>query len=154
MEKGAKKIISTNRKAKLSYAISETYEAGIALKGDEVKSLRGGKCSVDESFARIERSGPVLYNLHIPEFSKSSYFKSDPKRPRKLLLNKKEISRLWGLTSQSGYTLIPLKVYFNNKGIAKIEIGVGKGRKLYDKRRKLREKYQKRDTDRAMRRYK
>lgn len=138
------KIVATNRKARHDYDILETYEAGIELKGDEVKSLRVSGCSIEGSFARIEQGEVFLYNMHIPEFSKSSYFKSDPKRIRKLLLKKKEIKRLIGSTTQKGYTLIPLKVYFNDRGWAKVELALAKGRLKYDKRRKLKEEMEKR----------
>jgi len=148
-----KKIITTNRKAKRNYQIFDTHEAGISLKGDEVKSLRNLNCSIEESFVRIERGEAIVYNMHVPEFSKSSYFRSNPKRPRKLLLHKKEISRLWGMTSQKGHTLIPLKVYFNERGFVKIEIALAKGRRLYDKRQKIKEEYQKREAQRQMKKH-
>lgn len=147
------KIIATNKKAKRNYQIFDAYQAGIALKGDEVKSLRLGNCSIAESFARIERGEAILYNMHIPEFTKSSYFKSQPKRPRKLLLHKKEISRLFGLISQRGYTLVPLRVYFNKQGLAKIELALAKGRHLYDKRRKIKEKDERRQIRKQMKKY-
>jgi SsrA-binding protein len=147
------KTIATNRKAKKNYHLSDSYEAGIALRGDEVKSLRFSRCSIEESFARIENGEAILYNMHIPEFSKSSYFKSNPRRPRKLLLHKKEIDRLFGLTSQRGYTLIPVRLYFNPRGIAKVEVALAKGKHLYDKRRKIREEYTKREAQRQMKKY-
>lgn len=153
MDKPKEKNIATNKKAKRNYQIFDTYETGIALRGDEVKSLRLGNCSITESFARIESGEVILYNMHIPEFTKSSYFKSQPKRPRKLLLHKKEISRLFGLTAQRGYTLVPLKIYFNKKGLAKVELALVKGRRLYDKRRKIKEKEERRQVRRQMRKY-
>ncbi|MBN2119899.1 MAG: SsrA-binding protein SmpB [Candidatus Omnitrophica bacterium] len=153
MTKKESKVIATNRKARKNYEIFDAYEAGIALKGDEVKSLRWSRGSIEESYARVENGQAILYNMHIPEFIKSSYFKSDPRRPRKLLLHKKEIDRLWGLTSQRGYTLIPLKVYFNERGFVKIEIALAKGKLLYDKRRKIKEEYTKREARREIKKH-
>jgi SsrA-binding protein len=147
------KIISSNKKARRDYQISETFEAGIELKGDEVKSLRAKTCSLDDSFARIERNELFLYNMHISEFNKSSFFKSDPKRIRKLLVHKKEIKKLSGLTAQRGFTLIPLKVYFNDQGIAKIEMALAKGRHAFDKRKKLKEEIAQRETQRALKQF-
>ncbi len=147
------KAVSTNRKAKRDYHILETLEAGIELKGNEVKSLRTRSCSLEESFARIERGELFLYNMHIPEFEKSSFFKPDPKRVRKLLLHKKEIKKLIGLTAQRGLTIIPLKIYFNERGIAKIEIALAKGKHVFDKRKKLKEEIVKRETQRAMKKF-
>ena len=148
-----KKVIAVNRKAKRDYQIFDTFEAGIVLKGDEVKSLRQSRCSIEESFARVEKGEVFLYNMHISEFDKSSYFKSQPKRPRKLLLHKKEISRLIGLTSQRGYTLIPLQVYFNQKNKVKVELALAKGRRAFDKRRKIKEEYQEKEIQRQIKRY-
>jgi SsrA-binding protein len=147
------KIISTNRKAKYHYHILETYEAGIELKGSEVKSLRNRSCSIDESFVRIEAGEAFIYNMHIPEFEKTSYFKVDPKRTRKLLLHKKEIKRLSGLVTQKGFTIIPLKAYFNQRGLAKVEIALCKGRKYYDKRKKIKEEIMQRETQRILKRF-
>ena len=153
MAKEEKKIVATNRKAKKNYHLYDVYEAGIALRGAEVKSLRWSRCSIEGSFARIENGEAILYNMHIPEFIKSSYFKSDPRRPRKLLLHKKEIARLWGLTSQRGYTLIPVRVYFSTRGLAKVELALAKGRHLYDKRRKIKEEYTKREAQRQIKKH-
>ncbi|MFH1771852.1 MAG: SsrA-binding protein SmpB [Candidatus Omnitrophota bacterium] len=147
------KLINTNRKAKRDYQVTETFEAGIVLSGNEVKSLRMKNCSIDESFARIETGEVYLYNMHIAEFSKSSFFKSPPKRKRKLLLNKKEIKKLIGLVTQKGFTLIPLKVYFNERGIAKVEIAVARGKHTYDKRRKIKEDIANREADRVLKKY-
>ncbi len=147
------KVVATNRKAKHDYAIAESFDAGLELKGNEVKSLRSNSCSLDDSFGRLENNELFLYNMHIPEFQKSSYFKSDPKRVRKLLVHKKEIKRLIGLTLQKGYTLIPLKVYFNQRGIAKVEIALAKGRHSYDKRKKLKDKIAKQETERTLKRF-
>jgi len=147
------KIIATNRKAKRDYEILETYEAGIELKGTEVKSLRTRGCSIDEAFARIDGGEVFVYNLNIPEYEKSFYFRSSPKRIRKLLLHKKEIKRLIGLTTQRGLTLIPLKIYFNDNNLVKIEISLAKGKLLHDKRRKIREEIADRETRRELKKF-
>lgn len=147
------KIVVTNRKARRDYQILETLEAGVELKGNEVKSLRAKGCSIDDSFARVEAGEVFIHNMHISEFEKSFYFRPVPKRMRRLLLHKKEIKRLIGATTQAGLTLIPLKVYFNNRGIAKIEIALAKGRRIYDKRRKLKEELMKREAQAALKRY-
>jgi len=127
------KIICLNRKASFNYFFLETLEAGIALKGSEVKSLRDGKASIADSYA-VDKNGEIfLINAHIPLFKQSSYNNHDPKGDRKLLLKKKEINKLIGRINQEGLTLVPTKLYFK-KGRAKIQIAVGKGKKLYDKR--------------------
>ncbi len=135
-----RKVIATNKKALRDYQIFEKYEAGVVLKGSEVKSLREGKCSLDGSFARIENGEVIAYNIHIPEFEKSSIFKHDPKREKKLLLKKREIRRLTGLLTQRGFTLIPLKIYFNNRGWAKVELGLCRGRKKIEKKKREKER--------------
>ena len=127
------KMISNNRKAKFNYFFDEFFEAGIALKGSEVKSLRDGKANISESYAIDEQGEIFLVNSHIPSYKESSYNNHDPKRNRKLLLNKREINKLIGNINREGLTLIPTKLYFK-KGKAKIEIAVAKGKKLYDKR--------------------
>lgn len=109
------KLIATNRKARRDYKIIETYETGIELKGNEVKSLRSRGCTLDDSFGRIEKGELFLYNLHITEFAKSSFFKPEPKRTRRLLVHKKEIQKLIGITAQRGLTLVHLRVYFNQR---------------------------------------
>lgn len=147
------KVVATNRKARRDYQILETYEAGIELKGNEVKSLRTRGCDLGDSFARIEREELFLYNAHIPEFEKSSFFKPAPKRIRKLLLHKKEIRKLVGLTTQKGLTLIPLKVYFNERGLVKVEIALVRGKHTFDKRKKLREEIVQKETQRALKRF-
>ena len=144
------KIVATNRKAKRDYQVIETYEVGIELKGNEVKSLRTKSCSLTDSFARIERGELFLYNMHIPEFEKSSFFKTEPTRTRKLLVHKTEIRKLIGLTVQKGFTIIPLKAYFNERGIVKLEMALAKGRHVFDKRRKLKEEIVKRETQRIL----
>ncbi|MFA5271562.1 MAG: SsrA-binding protein SmpB [Candidatus Omnitrophota bacterium] len=150
MQSEKMKIIATNRKARKNYEILETYEAGMELKGTEVKSLRTSGCSVEESFALIEAQEVFVYNLNIPEYLKSSYFKAKPTRTRRLLLHKKEIKRLIGLTAQKGYTLIPLKIYLNERGFVKLEIALAKGRLNFDKRGKIKEEISKRETQRAL----
>ena len=142
------KIISNNRKARFNYFFNEFFEAGIALKGSEVKSLRDGKANISESYAFDEQGEIYLVNSHIPSYKESSYNNHDPKRNRKLLLNKREINKLIGRINREGYTLIPTKLYFR-KGKAKVEIAVAKGKKQYDKRHTKK----KRDWDRERARY-
>ena len=131
--KSGLKIICNNRKAKFNYFFNDFFEAGIALKGSEVKSLRDGKANISESYAIDEQGEIFLVNSHIPSYKESSYNNHDPKRNRKLLLNKREINKLIGKVNREGYTLIPTKLYFK-KGKAKIEIAVAKGKREYDKR--------------------
>ena len=131
--KSGLKIISNNRKAGFNYFFSEFFEAGIALKGSEVKSLRDGKANISESYALDEHGEIFLVNSNIPSYKESSYNNHDPKRNRKLLLNKREINKLIGRINREGFTLIPTKLYFK-KGKAKVEIAVAKGKKQYDKR--------------------
>ena len=146
--KSGLKIISINRKAKFNYFFKEFYEAGIVLKGSEVKSLRYGKANIAESYAFDSNGELFLVNSHIPSYKESSYNNHNPKRNRKLLLNKKEIGKLIGKVNREGLTLIPTKLYFK-KGKAKIEIAVAKGKKQYDKR----EVKKKRDWNRERARY-
>jgi len=131
--KSGLKIISNNRKARFNYFFSEFFEAGIVLKGSEVKSLRNGKANISEAYAIDELGEIFLLNSHIPSYKESSYNNHDPKRNRKLLLNKREINKLIGKVNREGYTLIPTKLYFK-KGKAKVEIAVAKGKRQYDKR--------------------
>ena len=131
--KSGLKIISNNRKARFNYFFKEFYEAGIALKGSEVKSLRDGKANISESYAFDHHGEMYLVNSHIPSYKESSYNNHDPRRNRKLLLNKREINKLMGRINREGFTLIPTKLYFK-KGKAKVEIAVAKGKKQYDKR--------------------
>lgn len=128
------KLAADNRKARYSYAITETLEAGIALQGTEIKSLRGGKATIDESYAGPMGNELFLFNAHIPEYLEANRFNHDVRRPRKLLLHRRQINKLMGAIQREGYTVIPLKVYFNDKGRAKVELGLGKGKKLHDKR--------------------
>ena len=142
------KIIINNRKARFNYFFSEFFEAGIVLKGSEVKSLRDGKANISEAYAIDEQGEIFLLNSHIPSYKESSYNNHDPKRNRKLLLNKREINKLIGKVNREGYTLIPTKLYFK-KGKAKIEIAVAKGKRQYDKRQVIK----KRDWNREKARF-
>lgn len=129
-----KKILANNKKAKHDYFIEETYEAGMVLKGTEIKAMRMGKLNLKDSYAKVENGDVMIYSMHISPYEKGNIYNTDPLRPRKLLLNKREIRKLLGYTTQEGLTLIPLKVYLNSKGLAKMELAVAKGKKLYDKR--------------------
>jgi SsrA-binding protein len=143
--------VATNPKARHDYDILETMEAGMVLTGSEVKSLRGGSASMRESFAIIRDGEPLLIGMHIGPYAQAGYAGHEPTRTRKLLLHKDEIQRLVGKTAERGLTLVPLKVYFNH-GLAKIELGLAKGKKTYDRRESLKEKDAQMQIDRAMRR--
>ncbi len=145
----AKTIV--NRKARHEYHIDETYEAGIALYGTEIKSIRAGKANLQDSYARIENGELVLYNMHISPYEQGNRFNHEPKRPRKLLMHKREIMRLFGQTREKGFSLIPLKVYFKNGKWAKVELALARGKKQYDKREDIAARDAQRDMDRAMR---
>lgn len=145
-EKGSR-LIANNKKAYHDYFIEETYEAGIALHGTEVKSLRMGKCSIKESFVRIENEEVYIYGMHISPYEKGNIFNRDPLRVKKLLLHKSEIRKMKGKIAEKGYTLVPLKVYFN-RSLVKVEIGLVKGKKLYDKRQDIAKKDQRREAER------
>lgn len=145
-EKGSR-LIANNKKAYHDYFIEETYEAGIALHGTEVKSLRMGKCSIKESFIRIENEEVYIYGMHISPYEKGNIFNKDPLRVKKLLLHKAEIRKLRAKIAEKGYTLVPLKVYLNNS-LVKVEIGLAKGKKLYDKRQDIAKKDQRREAER------
>jgi SsrA-binding protein len=144
-----KKIIAANPKARHDYIIEEKYEAGIVLNGSEVKSLRSKGASIKESFARVDKGEIFLYNMNITPFGPGVAPGYDPKRTRKLLLNKREINKLIGKTQEKGLALVPLNIHFS-RGFVKVELGLGRGKKLYDKRHALAEKTQKREIDRAM----
>ena len=147
-----KKIVAENRRARFDYAIEQTFEAGIALTGTEVKSLRFGEGSIAESYAEVSADGGVwLVNSNIPEFSHGNRFNHEPKRPRKLLLHAREINKLHGAVAREGMTLVPLTVYFNARGRAKVELALAKGRKAHDKREHIKEREWKRDAGRIMR---
>ena len=143
----ARKLIANNKKAYHDYFIEEKYEAGIELFGTEVKSLRLGKCSIKESFIRIDKGEVYAYGMHISPYEMGNIFNKDPMRPKKLLLHKSEILKLLGKITEKGYTLVPLEVYFK-EGRAKLEIGLAKGKKLYDKREDIAKKDLKRETER------
>lgn len=144
-----KKVVATNRKARHEFEILATFEAGLVLKGPEVKSLREGKVGFQDSFARIESGEVWLHSLHISPYEEANRYNEDPLRPRKLLLNRHEIRRLVGQVEEKGLTLIPLEVYFR-RGVAKITLALARGRKLYDKREKLKRKTQDEEARRAM----
>lgn len=145
-KKQAVKLIANNKKAYYDYFIEEKYEAGIELFGTEVKSLRMGKCSIKESFIRIERGEVYVYGMHISPYEKGNIFNKDPLRVRKLLLHKREIMKLSGEIAQKGYTLVPLSVYLKGS-LVKVEVGLAKGKKLYDKRETLAKKDQRREAE-------
>jgi SsrA-binding protein len=144
------KPIVVNRKARHDYQIVETIEAGIALLGNEVKSLREGRANLRDSYAVVENGEVILKGLHISPYSHATYDKQDPRRDRKLLLNKREIKRLFGKTQEKGLTLIALKMYFNDRGKAKVELALAKGKRQYDKRQDMAERDAKREVERAM----
>lgn len=141
------KMIANNKKAYHDYFILENYEAGIALHGTEVKSLRMGKCSIKESFIRVEDGEMYIYGMHISPYEKGNIFNKDPLRVRKLLLHKAEINKMLGKTKEKGMAIVPLKVYFKGS-LVKVEIGLAKGKKLYDKRQDIAKKDQKREAER------
>lgn len=140
------KLIANNKKAYHDYFIEEKYEAGICLHGTEVKSLRLGKCSVKEAFVKIENGEVFVYNMHISPYEKGNIFNKDPLRVRKLLLHSYQIDKIAGQLVQKGYTLVPLSVYFKNS-LVKVEIGLAKGKKLYDKRQDIAKKDQRREAE-------
>lgn len=143
------KVVCTNRKASRDYDIVETFEAGIVLKGTEVKSLREGKAHLKDSYAVVEDGELFLYNAHVSPYSKGNIANHDPTRARKLLMHSHQIRRLYGKTTMKGFTLVPLKLYFNDAGKAKVELGLARGKKLYDKRREIAERDAKREMRRA-----
>ena len=149
MAKEELKLVANNKKAYHDYFIEEKYEAGLVLHGTEVKSLRMGKCSIKEAFIRIENGEVFIYGMHISPYEKGNIFNKDPLRVRKLLLHKSQIQKLIGDSAEKGYTIVPLQVYFSN-GRAKIEIGLAKGKKLYDKRQDIAKKDQKREAEKEL----
>jgi len=144
------KVIATNRKALRDYHILETLEAGIALLGTEVKSLREGKLNLRDAYAVVEAGEVILKGLHISPYSHTSERTLDPRRDRKLLLKRSEINRIAGKVNEKGLTLVPLKIYFNRRGLAKVELALAKGKRSYDKRRALAERDMKREMDREL----
>ncbi len=149
MAKEDMKLAANNKKAYHDYFIEEKYEAGLVLHGTEVKSLRMGKCSIKEAFIRIENNEVFIYGMHISPYEKGNIFNKDPLRIRKLLLHKQQIRKLIGNSSEKGYTIVPLQVYFKD-GRAKIEIGLAKGKKLYDKRQDIAKKDQRREAEKEL----
>lgn len=148
-EKSGVKVAATNRRAHHEYFILETIEAGIALTGTEVKSLRQGKANISDAFARVDSGECILYDMHVSPYDFGNRFNPDPRRPRKLLLHKKEIRKLHSEIREKGLTLVPLKLYFV-RGMVKVELGLAKGKKLYDKRDDIAKKDANRRIDRAM----
>ena len=144
--KESQKLIANNKKAYHDFFIDETYECGIALHGTEVKSMRMGKCSIKESFVRIEDGEVFVYGMHVSPYEKGNIFNKDPLRVKKLLLHKYEINKLLGKIKEKGYTLVPLQVYFKD-GKVKVEIGLARGKKLYDKREAIAKKDQRREAE-------
>ncbi len=146
MAKETQKLIANNKKAYHDYFIDETYEAGISLHGTEVKSMRMGKCSIKESFIRIENGEVFVFGMHVSPYEKGNIFNKDPLRIKKLLLHKYEINKLAGKVAEKGYTLVPLQVYFK-EGKVKVEIGLARGKKLYDKRADIAKKDMRREAE-------
>ncbi|MBR2576328.1 MAG: SsrA-binding protein SmpB [Firmicutes bacterium] len=140
------KLLSQNKKARHDYFIEDTYECGIALTGTEIKSARQGKINLKDSYAKVKDGQVTVYNMHIAPYEQGNRFNVDSRRPRKLLLHKREIRKLIGYTSQDGLTLVPLRVYLNDRGLAKLELAVARGKKNYDKRDDMAKK----DADRKM----
>ncbi len=150
MTKKQRKLIANNKKARHDYFIEETYEAGIVLTGTEIKSARLGKVSIKESYARIEKEEVIVYGMNISPYEQGNRFNVDPLRPRKLLLHKREIRKLIGATKLKGLTLIPLTMYINEAGLAKLEIALARGKKNYDKRDAIAKRDASRNMERAM----
>ncbi|MDI9472852.1 MAG: SsrA-binding protein SmpB [Tissierellia bacterium] len=145
------KLLSNNRKAYHEYFIEETFEAGIVLIGTEVKSVKEGKLSIKESYIEIRSGEAFIEGMNVTPYGYASVFNVDPVRPRKLLLNKREINRLYEKVKQAGYTIVPLKVYINDRGLVKMQIGLARGKKLYDKREASKQRDAKREMERALR---
>ena len=145
------RTVTVNRKARHDYFIEETVEAGLVLTGSEVKSLRDGRVNLKDGFVRVDRGDAVLLNTHISHYDPASRENHDPTRSRKLLLHRREIDRLGGKVNEKGLTLIPLRIYFNARGRAKVEIGLARGKRQYDKRQAIKEREARRETERALR---
>ncbi|USK43826.1 SsrA-binding protein SmpB [Cytobacillus oceanisediminis] len=150
MPKGNGKMVAQNKKAYHDYAIEETYEAGIVLQGTEIKSIRAGKVNLKDSYARIQNNEIYLFGMHVSPYEQGNRYNHDPLRTRKLLLHRKEISKLIGESKEVGYSIVPLKMYLKN-GYAKVLIGLARGKKKYDKREDLKKKEAKREVERAFR---
>jgi len=145
------KVAAENRKARFNYEIGETFEAGIMLSGTEVKSLRGGKATISESYAGEKNGEIFLVNAYIPEYLQANQFNHETKRPRKLLLHKSQVNKLIGAVQKDGLTIVPLKIYFNDRGRAKVEIALARGKKLHDKRETEKERDWSREKGRLLR---
>jgi SsrA-binding protein len=145
------KVIARNRRARHDYQIEDTFEAGLVLTGTEVKSLRAGRASLNEAFAQVSGGELWLHGLHIPEYERGTWTNHEPRRTRKLLLHRKEIDRLASQTAERGFTIVPLSLYFSS-GRAKVELGLGRGKRTYDKRHDLAQRDAAREVDRALRR--
>jgi len=152
MAKDSIKLVANNKKAYHDYFIEEKYEAGVALAGTEVKSLRMGKCSIKEAYIQIVDGEAIIYGMHISPYEKGNIFNKDPLRPKKLLLHKREIGKLMGAITRQGYTIVPLQVYFKGS-LVKVEIGLARGKKLYDKRADIAKKDAKRQIERTFKEY-
>lgn len=152
MGKESVRLIANNKKAYHDYFIDETYEAGIALVGTEVKSLRMGKCSIKEAYISMVNGEALIYGMNISPYEKGNIFNKDPLRPRKLLLHRQELNKLWGAIQQKGFTIVPLKVYLKGS-LVKVEIGVARGKKQYDKRVDIAKRDAKRSMERAFKEY-
>jgi SsrA-binding protein len=150
-EAGKNKLIAENRRARFDYYLEQTYEAGLSLTGTEVKALREGRANIAESYASAEGRDLVLINAYIPEYGPANQFNHDPRRPRRLLLHRKEIDKMLGAVQRDGRTLIPTKLYFNDKGRVKLELALGKGKKAHDKREVEAARDWKREQGRLMR---
>ena len=147
----AYRVVADNRKARFNYEILDTFEAGIALTGTEVKSLRQGKATIGEAYAGPSGEELFLFNAYIPEYLQANRFNHETRRPRRLLLHKRQIDKLIGATQREGFTVIPLKIYFNERGRAKVELGLGRGKKLHDKRETEKKRTWDRERARLMR---
>lgn len=145
-------LVANNKKARHDYFIDETYQAGIALTGTEIKSVRAGKVSIKESYAKVEHGEVIIYGMNISPYEQGNRFNVDPLRPRKLLLHKREIRKILGATTEQGLTVVPLQMYINENGLAKLDIAIARGKKLYDKRDDIAKKDADRRMERAMKR--
>lgn len=145
------KVVAENRRARFDYAVEDKFEAGLALQGTEVKALRAGEATIAESYAEAKDGEVWLINANIPEYSHGNRLNHEPKRPRKLLLNQREINKLMGVVERKGMTMVPLSIYFNKTGRAKVELGLAKGRKAQDKREYIKDRDWKRDKQRVLR---
>ena len=146
-----RKLVAENRRARFDYALEDFYEAGLVLTGSEVKSLREGRANIAESYASPEKGELWLINAYIPEYGPSNRFNHEPRRPRKLLVRQRELGRMFGAVEREGRTIVPVKLYFNERGLAKVEIALAKGRKLHDKRDDSKARDWKREQGRLMR---